>query len=111
MGEHGERRSAPRVRLRLPMRFRLIPVAGDGYRIARVEDLSAGGVRFRCTGAVRPREGFLLQLLLPGGRPVHSFGRAAWVRALPGREGFEVGGRFVDQSTSSRRAIEQHIGA
>ena len=110
MSENGERRSAPRVRQRLPMRFRLIPVNGDGYRIARVEDLSVGGVRFRCEGAVRPREGFLLEVLLPGGRPVHSFGRAAWVRELPGRGGFEVGGRFVDQSTSSRRAIEQHIG-
>ena len=67
MGQQEERRSAPRVRLRLPMRFRLIPVGGDGYRSARVEDLSVGGVRFRCSGAVRPREGFLLELLLPGG--------------------------------------------
>lgn len=109
MGERGERRSAPRIRLRLPMRFRILPVNGNGYRSARVEDLSVGGVRFRCTNTVRPREGFLLELLLPGGRPVHSFGRAAWVRELPG-QGFEVGGWFVDQSTSSRRAIEQHIG-
>lgn len=111
MRELKERRAERRVRLRLPMRYCLIPVSGDGYRAARIEDLSAGGVRFRCTSAVRPREGFLLELLLPGGRPVHSFGRAAWVRELPGQGGFEVGGRFVDQSTSSRRALEQHIGS
>ena len=111
MKDRRERRKTPRFRRSFPMRFRLIPVGGGGYLEASVEDLSPEGVRFRCSGTVRPREGLLLELLIPDGRPVHSFGRAAWVRELPGRGGFEVGGWFVDQSTSSRRAIEQHIGA
>jgi hypothetical protein len=92
------------------MRFRLIPVAGDGYLEGSVEDLSPAGVRFRCAGNVRAKEGLLVELLLPEGTPVRSFGRAAWVRELPGEDGFEVGGRFVDQSTAARRAIERHIG-
>ena len=110
MNDRRERRSAPRVRRNFPMRYRLIPVAGDGYRNGNVRDLSADGLRFRCSGSVRPKVGLLLELIIPGDRPVRSFGRAAWVRELPGRDGFEVGGRFVDQSTSARLAIERHIG-
>ncbi|HWR97776.1 MAG TPA: PilZ domain-containing protein [Candidatus Methanoperedens sp.] len=110
MRDRRERRTAPRVRRSFPMRYRLIPVDGDGYLDARVQDLSPEGVRFSCSDTVRPKEGFLLELLIPDGRPVNSFGRAAWVRELPGQGGFEVGGRFVDQSTASRRAIERHIG-
>jgi len=105
-----ERRRFPRAHSRFPMRYRLIPVGDEGYFHASVEDLSPDGVRFRCAGSVRPRTGLLFELQLPGAEAVRSFGRAAWVRELPGRGGFEVGGTFVDQSTSTRRAIEQHIG-
>lgn len=110
MKDPGERRCSPRVRRSFPMRYRLIPVAGDGYRNGSVRDLSREGLRFRCSGSVRPKVGLLLELIIPGERPLRSFGRAAWVRELPGRDGFEVGGRFVDQSTSTRRAIERHLG-
>ena len=110
MWDRRERRSTPRVHRRLPMRYRLIPVDGDGYRDASIEDLSPQGVRFRCTGTIRPKAGLLLELLFPEGSPVHSFGRAAWVRELPGPDGFEVGGSFVDQSTSARKAIERRLG-
>jgi hypothetical protein len=109
MHDRKERRRFPRARGSFPMRYRLIPLADESYLHARVEDLSPDGVRFRCAGSVRPRNGLLLELLLPGAQAVRSFGRAAWVRELPGRDGFEVGGKFVDQSTSTRRAIAQHL--
>jgi hypothetical protein len=110
MQNRKERRRFPRSRSSFPMRYRLIPVGTEGYLHASVEDLSPDGVRFRCAGTMRPRTGLLLELQLPGAQAVRTFGRATWVRELPGRDGFEVGGRFVDQSTSTRRAIEQHIG-
>jgi hypothetical protein len=109
MKTRGERRRSPRSSSRFPLRFRLIPVSGSGYIDASVEDLSAEGVRFSCAGGVRKREGLLFELLIPGAQPVHSFARAAWVRELPGRAGFEVGSSFVDQSTASRKAIERHL--
>lgn len=110
MWDRRERRGTPRVSRRFPMRYRLIPVDGGGYREGSVADLSTEGVRFRSAGSLRPKAGFLVELLFPEGAPVHVFGRAAWVRELPGQDGFEVGGRFVDQSTSARRAIERRIG-
>jgi hypothetical protein len=94
------------------MRYRLIPVAGsNGYREGNVRDLSLEGLRFQCTGSLRPKAGLLLELIIPGDEPVRSFGRTTWVRELPGQAGFEVGGRFVDQSTAVRRAIGRQIGA
>lgn len=109
MGDRRDRRSTARVNRRVPMRYRLIPVEGAGYCEGSVTDLSPAGLRFRCGGSVRPKAGLLIELHFPDGAPVHSFGRATWVRELPGRDGFEVGGRFVDQSTAARRAIERRI--
>lgn len=104
-----ERRSTPRTASLFPLRYRLLPVEGDGYLEARVEDLSPQGLRFRSSEAVRARAGLLFELMIPGAPPVRSFGRAAWVRGLANDSGFEVGGSFVDLSTSARKAIERHL--
>jgi hypothetical protein len=91
------------------VRFRLIPAVGTEYLDGRVEDLSVEGVRFSCPDAMRTRAGLLFEMLIPGGPPVHSFARVAWVRELPGEDRFEVGSRFVDQSTAVRKTIERHL--
>lgn len=104
-----ERRRAPRTASRFPLRFQVIPLAGDGYVDARVEDLSPEGLRFQCREEVRARSGMLVELQIPDEPPVHFFGRAAWVRELPGNDGYEVGGRFEDQSTWGRKAIERFL--
>ena len=104
-----ERRRFPRIPVRFPVRYRLIPISGGEYLEGLVEDLSVEGVRFHAFTDVKPRAGFLFQLQVPGDSPVHAFGRAAWVRELPGKGGFEVGSRFVDQSTASRKALERHL--
>jgi hypothetical protein len=104
-----ERRRSTRTASRFPVRYQVIPVAGMGYINALVEDLSLEGLRFQCPDEVRPRAGMLLELQLPTEQPVHFFGRAAWVRELPDHRGFEVGGRFEDQSTWGRKTIERFL--
>jgi len=42
------------------------------------------------TGAVRPRSGLLFEMLIPGGPPVRSFARAAWVRESADRTGYAL---------------------
>lgn len=109
MRARSDRRRFPRTSSRFPLRYRVIPDPGAGYLDGRAEDLSPDGVRFSCPGGVRARSGLLFEMLIPGTPPVHSFARAAWVRSAPGQDGFEVGSRFVDQSTATRRAIERHL--
>jgi hypothetical protein len=104
-----ERRSATRTASQFPLRYQVIPVAENGYVNARVEDLSPEGLRFQCRDEVRARVGMLLELQLPDEQPVHFFGRAAWVRELPDHRGFEVGGRFEDQSTWGRKTVERFL--
>ena len=104
-----ERRRSPRVASELPLRYRAIPVVQPGYHAASVEDLSLTGVRFRCADDVRVRASLLFELLIPGTQPVHSCGRAAWVRELPGHDGYEVGGAFENPSTSVRKALESQL--
>ena len=104
-----ERRLHPRTASQFPLRYQVIPVAGGGYVDARVEDLSPEGLRFQCHDQVRDRSGMLLELQLPDGLPVHFFGRAAWVRELPDNSGYEVGGRFEDQSTWGRKTVERFL--
>lgn len=109
MVDRKERRRSPRVSSRFPMRYRAIPVTGAGYLEARVKDISTDGVRFHCTEGVRLRSSLLFELQIPGVQPACTFGRAAWVRELPGEAGYEVGSSFVDQSTATRKRIERHI--
>jgi len=104
-----ERRLSHRTASRFPLRYQVIPFVGNGYADARVEDLSQEGLRFLCSDEVRDRSGMLLELHLPDGLPVHFFGRAAWVRELPNNKGFEVGGKFEDQSTWGRKTIERFL--
>jgi len=109
MTDGKERRIYPRTASRFPLRFQVIPFVGNGYLDARVEDLSPQGLRFQCRDEVRDRSGMLLELQLPDGVPVHFFGRAVWVRELTNSSGFEVGGRFEDQSTWGRKTIERFL--
>jgi hypothetical protein len=104
-----ERRRFPRVSSEFPLRYRQIPVVKPGYHDAWVEDVSVAGVRFRCSDDVRVRSSMLFELLIPGAKPVHTFGRVAWVARLPDREGFEIGGTFEEQSTTTLKAIQQHL--
>jgi len=104
-----ERRRSSRTASRFPLRYQIIPVARAGYSNALVEDLSSEGLRFRCRDEIRARAGLLLELQLPDAQPVHFFGRTAWVRELPDSRGFEVGGRFEDQSTWGRKTIERFL--
>lgn len=104
-----DRRRSRRTASRFPFRFQVIPVVGTEYLDARVEDLSPEGLRFQCRDEVRPRSGMLVELQIPDEPPVHFFGRAAWVRELPENGGYEVGGRFEDQSTWGRKAVERFL--
>ena len=104
-----ERRCSPRLPSSFPVRYRTIPVAGNGYVDAFAEDLSPEGVRFWCRDEIRARSGMLLELRLPDERSLNFFGRAAWVRELPDNMGFEVGGRFEDQSTWGRKTVERFL--
>lgn len=109
MKARSDRRRFPRMASRFPLRYRLIPDFGAEYLEGHVEDLSPEGVRFRCPGAIRSRSGLLFEMLIPGAQPVRSFARATWVRESSDRAGYEVGSRFVDQSTAARKAIERHL--
>jgi hypothetical protein len=109
MNGRKERRRTHRTGTRFPVRFQVIPVAGTGYVDGCAEDLSPEGLRFRCRDEVRARSGMMLELQLPEEKPVQFFGRTAWVRELPDHGGFEVGGRFEDQSTWRRKAIERFL--
>ena len=104
-----DRRRAPRIASQVPLHYRLIPIDGSEPLNAVTEDLSRDGARFRSHDGLRARAGMLFELLVPGGQPVHSFGRAAWVQALPNHDGYEVGVRFVDQSTAVRKSIARYI--
>jgi len=109
MSDPRERRRFPRVPSEFPLRYRQIPVVRPGYHDASVEDVSFGGVRFRSSDDVRVRSSMLFELLIPGAQPVHAFGRVAWVVERPDRDGFEIGGTFEEQSTTTLRAIRQHL--
>lgn len=105
MADGKERRRYPRVDLRCPLRYRVIPVHEAGYRDALIQDISTGGFRFHTREHLPRQTSFILELHLPGLRPVHSLARASWVKAMPLNDCWEIGGMFVEPTREARAAL------
>lgn len=104
-----ERRRFPRVSMKFHLRYRRIQANPAGFRNALAEDFSEGGFRFRTQEILPHRASFLLELHLPGFKPVRSLARAAWVRVMPENDGYEIGGRFVEPTYETRTAISRQL--
>jgi len=89
-----ERRRHARTATDSSVRYRVIPGVRLDLQGAHLRDYSPGGVRFRTLEYLPLGARMLLELHLPSSPPVRAFGRAAWVRMLPGTSGFEVGGQL-----------------
>lgn len=109
MKSEADRRSAPRVASRFTLRFRTIPGPGEGSLLAQVKDVSRSGIRFRIPRFVPLRQRFVVEMHIPGSSPVTAIAHAAWVRERPGHDGFEVGGRFVEETSAAGAALERHL--
>lgn len=108
MAADKDRRVASRTRLECPLRYRVIPVQKADFRSALVEDVSQTGFRFHSQEYLPKRASLLVEMQLPGARPVRSLARAVWVRERSGDDGFEVGGVFVEPPYEARTALK-HI--
>lgn len=78
---------------------------------AFVQDVSQGGFRFRGREFIPRQASFLLELHLPGSKPVRSLARAAWVKAMPENDGYEVGGIFVEPPREARTVLARHCAS
>lgn len=100
-----EKRQTPRVPVQGHMRYRRIPIDGRGPCNALLQDVGEGGFRFRSDELLNRRSDLLLELHLPGSYLVRSLATVAWVKAMPGDDGYEVGGMFVEPSHEARSAL------
>ena len=101
-----EKRKHPRAAVAGHLRYRRLPVTAKGLRNAAVRDVSIGGFRFCSDEMLSRNASLLLELHVPGSNPVHSLATVAWVKAMPGDNGFEVGGRFVEPGHQARTALQ-----
>jgi hypothetical protein len=106
-----DKRLSPRVGLRCPLRYRVVPVTEAGYSYALAHDVSPTGFRFHSQTFVPRKSGILVELLLPESSPVRSLARAVWVREMPGDDGFEIGGSFVEPPHDARTALSRFVFA
>jgi hypothetical protein len=104
-----EKRRATRVKLRSPLRYRVIPVDDAGFRSAAVQDVSLTGLRFRSQDFIARRASLILEIYPPGHPPVRSLARAVWVREHPSEGGYEVGGMFVEPPRGARTTLRQLV--
>lgn len=109
VAEVTEKRVSPRVAIRGHMRYRRVPIGVQGPRNAIVKDIGQGGFRFRSDELLDRTSNMLLELHLPGAYLIRSLARVAWVRALPGEEGYEVGGMFVEPPQDARTTLRKIV--
>ena len=104
-----EKRSTSRVKLKSPLRYRIIPVDVPGFRNAGVQDISLTGFRFHSREFIPKRASFILEMNFIGHAPVHSLARAVWVREIPCEGGYEVGGTFVEPPHGARTTLSRLV--
>jgi uncharacterized protein (TIGR02266 family) len=116
-----ERRRHPRVPTSLPVRVSTIEPERDPwtgrpfFRASRetCANVSRGGVYVRTGEPLTPGRRVLLELELPGGRPLEAIGRVAWQRRVmtpPGGEGeCGVGVEFLGAASDQISALEDFI--
>lgn len=105
IAEVTEKRISPRVTIRGHMRYRKVPISVQGPRNAIVRDIGQGGFRFRSDELLDRKSNMLLELHLPGTHFIRSLARVAWVRAVPGEDGYEMGVMFVEPPQEARTML------
>lgn len=93
------------------MRYRVIPVSAQSYSNALVRDISMTGFKFHTQEFIPHRSSFLLEMHLPGSSPLRSLARAAWVRAMPEEDGYEIGGMFIEPPRLTQSALTTYLAS
>ncbi len=106
-----EKRLSPRVQLKSPLRYRILPVDAAGFRSAAVQDVSLTGFRFHSQEFIPKQASIILEMNLLGHAPVHSLAKAVWVREIPSEGGFEVGGVFVEPPHAAKMTLSQLVSS
>jgi hypothetical protein len=98
-----ERRSAPRLRLYLPIRLH------EGGRLVAetlCKDIGMGGLRCVSPKMIAVGKEVRLEVSLPQGREVISCtGRTVWVQVLPESDQFDLGISFHDVPEKTKRLM------
>jgi hypothetical protein len=107
MGEMVERRLFPRVTVQGDGQYRRIPINRERDRVqnARILDVSHGGFRLHSDKLLNLKSNLLLDLQFPGSPHFRALATVAWVKAMPGSDGYEVGGTFVEPTDEARAAL------
>ena len=104
-----EKRHSPRVAIEGHIRYRRIPIAMKGPRNAAVRDVGEGGFRFQSAEFMDRKSNMLLELYLPGTHIIRSLATVAWIKALPGDDGYEVGGMFLEPTHETRTELAKIV--
>lgn len=104
-----DRRHFLRVTLPCHLRYLKIPEGGAEYANATVQEISKGGFGFRTNESFPRGSCFLLDLYLPGAKPIHSLATAAWMKALPEGDGYQIGGAFVEPNPEVQSALARIV--
>lgn len=121
MSDESQQRRHRRVAARLPVRISTIEPERDRwtgrpfFRAAREEcaNVSRGGVFVRTHEPLAPGRRILIEVSLPGGRPVEAIGRVAWSKRVltPGDadDGSGIGVEFLGGSPDHFADLERYI--
>jgi hypothetical protein len=108
-GRGAEKRSHPRIGLRLPIAFRAVTARPPVLQRGVTLDVSRSGVRFRSEGFLPVGEFVALEVSLPGRGTYAARGRAVWTRAARGDGHWVVGAEFLRSGGDADAALAEAL--
>jgi hypothetical protein len=110
MKDPSEKRRFQRVGIQMPLKFRETTAQSPVYRGAQVRDISLGGVKFRTENFVPRDTSLIVEFHLPDNpQAIRTISKVSWLKSLPSGYRFEVGGEFVELTTSERSLLEARL--
>jgi len=79
------------------------------YRVVAIQDLSAGGVRFKTSVPAEVSSVIDLKMIFPPlGKIVIASAKVAWIRKIERSSNYEVGAQFINIDKDTRKLIDEN---
>ncbi len=108
--ERKEQRKHPRVMAHLPVKYRKLSEPWSAMQDATVTcNISEGGVNFRAKEFMPKAGRIVMEVDLPGQKPLKAISRVAWIVKSRHGEDYSVGNQFLEMSRKDKETLFSYI--
>jgi hypothetical protein len=105
-----EKRKVPRLKMAIPVEYKMLRGSPEKKIGSLTSDLGAGGVRFITNEFLALTARLVLDIALPiPERSVSAVSKIAWIKKLPVGDKYEVGNQFLEMAKDDKDRLSNYL--